>query len=94
MDLENQIAKNFSLSDLSVSDSTDSEDDTKPIDIHTIKYQKFILKNIYLVIIMFFLFHQVVYAEPKDEKIVSILIFVLYYTIKKNFKEKKKSNKE
>lgn len=95
-DIENQLLKNISQSNLSIdsSDSDCSEED-KSVNVNTIKYQRFMFQNFYTVMILLFLFVQMFYSNPDNtDKYFSLLVFLMYYIGKKNFKAKKKKNKE
>jgi len=95
-DIENQLIQNVSYSNLSI-DSSDSEmsEENRSIKLNTIKYQRFLFQNFYMIIILLFLFVQMFYSDPDNtDKYFSLLVFLMYYIGKKSFKRKKKKDKE
>jgi len=86
IDLESQLMR--SLSDSNFSSS--SEEDNNDSQNNTIKYQKFLFKNLFMVLILIFLFGQIVYNESENtDKYFSLLLFIIYYVSKMNLKKKK-----
>lgn len=89
IDIESQLANSLSDGDLSV-----SSDEYEP-NLNNIKYQKFLFKNFYIIIILVFLFSQILNSDENSEKYFSILIFIVFYVSKMNLKKKKtKKDKE